>query len=103
MPHRYELSQRAWERLAPFFPRPTHQGGRGRPWEDHRRTVNGILWRLHTGAPWRDIPERYGPWQRIYGRFRRWRRDGTWAKILTHLLEDLERQGVLGHDLWLVD
>jgi len=103
MPHRYELSQQDWECLAPFFPHPTHQGGRGRPWEDHRRTVDGILWRLHTGAPWRDIPERYGPWQRIYGRFRRWRRDGTWAKILTHLLEDLERQGSLGHDLWLVD
>src|SRR5438874_13831387 len=103
MPHRYELSQGDWERIASLFPPPTHQGGRGRPWEDHRRTVNGILWRLHTGAPWRDIPERYGPWQRIYGRFRRWRRDGTWAKVLTHLLEDLERQGRLGHDLWLVD
>ena len=71
--------------------------------EDHRRILNGILWRLHTGAPWRDIPERYGPWQTVYGRFRRWRRDGTWARVLTHLLEDLEHQGRLGHDLWLVD
>jgi transposase len=71
--------------------------------EDHHRILNGILWRLHTGVPWRDIPEAYGPWETIYGRFRRWRRDGTWAKILTHLLEDLERRGRLGHDLWLVD
>jgi transposase len=103
MSHRYELPQRHWERIAPLFPDPRHYGGRGRPWEDHRRTLNGILWRLHTGAPWRDIPERYGPWQRIYGRFRRWRHDGTWARVLTHLLEDLERQGRLGRHLWLVD
>jgi transposase len=63
MPHRSELPQQDGERIAPRFPHPTHHGGRGRPWEDHRRTLNGILWRLHTGAPWRDIPQRYGPWQ----------------------------------------
>jgi transposase len=100
---RHELPPRAWERIESFFPHPTHHDGRGRPLEDHQRIVNGILWRLHTGAPWRDIPERYGSWQTIYGRFRRWRRDGTWAKILTSLLEDLEHQGRLGRDLWLVD
>lgn len=71
--------------------------------EDHRRILNGILWRLHTGAPWRDIPDSYGPWETIYGRFRRWRRDGTWTRVLTHLLENLEERGRLGHDLWLVD
>jgi transposase len=103
MHRRHELPQEGWERIASFFPHPTHHDGRGRPLEDHRRILNGILWRLHTGAPWRDIPERYGPWQTIYGRFRRWRRDGTWAKILTYLLEDLESQGRLGRNLWLVD
>lgn len=103
MPCRHELSQRHWERIAPLFPHPTHQDGRGRPWEDHHRLLNGILWRLHTGTPWRDIPERYGPWETVYSRFRRWRADGTWARVLTHLLEDLERQGRLGHALWLVD
>jgi transposase len=103
MSQRYELTQQQWERIAALFPNPRHYGGRGRPLEDHRRLLNGILWRLHTGAPWRDIPERYGPWETIYGRFRRWRRDGTWAKVVTYLLEDLERQGRLGHDLWLVD
>jgi transposase len=56
------------------LPQPKHHGGRGRPLKDHRRIFNGILWRLHTGAPWRDIPERYGPWQSVYTRFRRWRR-----------------------------
>ena len=103
MHQRYELPEQQWERIAPLFPHSTHQDSRGRPWEDHHRLLNGILWRLHTGAPWRDIPERYGPWETVYGRFRRWRKDGTWAKILTHLLEDLEREGRLGHELWLVD
>src|SRR5438105_2003497 len=103
MSHRYELPLRQWARLAPLLPHPTHHDGRGRPLKNHRRIFNGILWRLHTGAPWRDIPERYGPWQSIYTRFRRWRRDGTWAKILTQLLEDREHHGHLGHSLWFVD
>jgi transposase len=103
MQHRYELSERQWQHLQPLLPHPTHRGGRGRPLEDHRRFVNGLLWRLHSGAPWRDIPERYGPWQSISTRFRRWRRDGTWAQVLTHLLQERERQGRLGRVLWLVD
>jgi transposase len=77
MRHRYELSDQQWKHLEPLLPQPRHHGGRGRPSKDHRRIVNGILWRLHTGAPWRDIPERYGPWRSVYSRFRRWRRDGT--------------------------
>ncbi len=103
MRRRYELSNRQWERLAPFFPDRGHDGGRGHPFKPHRRLLNGILWRLHAGAPWRDIPRRYGPWQTIYERFTRWRRDGTWAHILTHLLDHLDRHAQLGHDLWCVD
>jgi transposase len=48
--------------------------------------LNGIIWRLRTGAPWRDIPSRYGPWQTCYDRFVRWRRDGTWLRLL-HTLQ----------------
>jgi transposase len=103
MRRRHELSGPLWQRIALFFPHPAHHGGRGRPLEDHHRIFNAILWRLHTGAPWRDIPEYYGPWETVYGRFRRWRRDGTWAQILTFLLEDLEQRGRIGHELWLVD
>jgi transposase len=103
MRHRHALPDSHWERIARFFPPAGHRRTRGRPLEDHHRILNGILWRLHTGAPWRDIPEAYGPWETIYGRFRRWRRDGTWAKILTSLLDELEQRGRLGHDLWLVD
>ncbi len=103
MRRRYELSTRQWHRLEPLLPHPTHHGGKGHPWLPHHPLLNGILWVLHTGAPWRDVPERYGPWQTVYDRFNRWRRDGTWAKLLTHLLDHLERHGRLGHQLWCID
>jgi transposase len=57
---RGELTDKAWAQLAPLLPRNQRRGGR---WRDHRTVVNGILWKLRTGAPWRDLPERYGPWQ----------------------------------------
>lgn len=56
--------------------------GRGRPWRDHRQVINRVLWRLRTGAPWRDVPERYGPWKTVYERFARWEAAGTWARLL---------------------
>ena len=57
---------------------------RGGRWRDHRTAVNGVLWKLRTGAPWRDLPSRYGPWQTCYDRFARWRRDATWDRLLAH-------------------
>jgi transposase len=84
--YRYELTDVQWEQSAAFFPDRYHHGGAGHPWKDHRPLVNGILWRLHTGAPWPDLPERYGPGKTVYDRFNRWRQDGTGAKILDALL-----------------
>ncbi|WP_345943373.1 IS5 family transposase [Streptomyces sp. SID8352] len=76
---RGELTDAAWERIAPLLP---GVDGRGRPWREHRQVINGVLWRLRTGAPWRDLPERYGPWRTVYERFARWEADGTWARLL---------------------
>src|SRR6266540_2594381 len=101
--HRYELTDAQWACIAPFFPDRDHDDQAGHPWWTHRRLVNGILWHLHTGAPWRDLPERYGPWQTVYDRFHRWRRDGTWARILDALLLRLDKAGFSDRDLWLVD
>ncbi len=78
---RGELTDRAWAEIAPLL--PVSKGRCGR-WADHRRVVNGILWKLRTGAPWRDLPERYGPWQTCYDRLGRWRPDGTWDRLLAH-------------------
>ncbi|MFJ6890045.1 IS5 family transposase [Streptomyces californicus] len=82
MTGRSELTAAAWERIEPLLP---GSDGCGRPWRDHRQVINGVLWRLRTGAPWRDLPERYGPWQTIYEQFARWDADGTWAKLLEHV------------------
>jgi transposase len=86
MVRRGELTNEAWERIAPLLP---ENGRRGKQWKDHRKVVNGILWKIRTGAPWRDLPEIYGPWQTCYGRFTRWSRDGTWDRTLSR--EDSKR------------
>lgn len=101
--HRHELSDAQFARLAPLLPHPRHHGKAGRPWLPHRDVVNGILWVLRTGAPWRDLPERYGKWNSIYTRFKRWRRDGTWTRIYSKLLDARDDQGRLDHDLWCID
>ena len=101
--YRYDLTDAQWERIQSFFPDRYHHGQAGNPWNDHRPLVNGILWHLHTGAPWPDTPERYGPWKTVYDRFNRWRKDGTWAKILDTLLLRLDRKGLIDRDLWMVD
>ncbi len=79
MVKRGELTDKAWTQIAPLLPKNGRPGGR---WRDHRTVVNGILWKLRTGALCRDLPERYGPWQTCFDLFSRWRRDGTWDRLL---------------------
>jgi transposase len=76
---RGELTDAAWAVIAPSLPEAGTRHGR---WRDHRQVINGILWKLRTGAPWRDLPERYGPWKACHERLRRWTADGTWDRIL---------------------
>src|SRR6266567_2633080 len=77
---RDELSEAQWARLQPLL--PPQKPKVGKPAHDHRRIINGLLWKLRTGAPWRDLPERYQPWKTCYDRLVRWRRDGTWDRLL---------------------
>jgi transposase len=57
-------------------------GGRGRRWRDHRRVIDGMLWVHANGASWRDLPEEeFGPWQTVYDRYNRWRKEGLWQQI----------------------
>jgi transposase len=76
---RGELTDKAWEAIAPL---PPEQGRRGQQWADYRQVINGILWKLRTGAPWRDLPAPYGRWTTCYERLVRWRRDGTRDHLL---------------------
>ena len=96
MVRRGELTDDAWERIAPLLP---ENGRRGKQWRDHRTVIDGILWKLRTGAPWRDLPERYGPHQTCHDRFVRWRRDGTWDRLLAHAQT---KSDALGEVAWEV-
>ena len=80
-----------WRILKVLLPveREAGKRGRGRPPEDNRKIINGILWRLRTGAPWRDVPERYGNWNSIYRRFRRWSASGVWESVALALAETM--------------
>lgn len=97
---RYELADEQWELIADLFP---PEQGNGRPWSCHRSMVNAMLWILNAGSPWRDLPERYGPWQTAYNRFNRWRKDGTFDAILERLQMRLDEEGRIDWDLWMVD
>ena len=97
---RHELTDKQWEAIRPVMPKPARTG---RPRRDDRQMLNGILWILRTGAPWRDLPERFGPWQTVYDHFCRWRRQGLFDRILQTLQIKLDANGRIDWDLWCVD
>jgi transposase len=99
MPHRHELSDPQWERLEPLL--PPRKAGRRRG--DDRRILNGILWKLATGAPWRDLPERYGPWQSVYTRFWRWTRAGVWDRLFAAIQQQADAARQIDWELHFVD
>lgn len=98
---RGHLTDEQWEQLRPLLPPQRTRGGR--PPKDHRQIVNGLLWLLRTGAPWRDLPEQYGPWQTVATRFYRWRRAGIWERILADLQSQADADGKLDWTLHHVD
>ncbi|WP_027481210.1 IS5 family transposase [Deinococcus pimensis] len=97
---REELTDAQWADLSPLLPA---LNGRGRPYLDHRPIVSGILWAIRTGAPWRDVPERFGKWTTIYSRFRRWTAQGVWQRVFTRVLELADRAGQLDWSTHFVD
>jgi transposase len=97
---RHELSERQWELLSEVLP---DNGQRGGQWRPHRELLNAMFWKLNTGASWRDLPERYGPWQTVYDRFQRWQRDGTLQRLLDRLQLRMDELGRIDWDTWCVD
>ena len=73
------LTAAQWEKLRPLL--PPQKPRPGRPANDHRTVVHGILWVLRTGSPWRFLPERFGSWQTVSSRFYRWQQAGVWDRI----------------------
>jgi transposase len=78
---RYELTDCEWAAIKPFLPNKP----RGVPRVNDRRVLNGIFWVLRSGAPWRDLPENFGPYTTCYNRFARWRRAGVWDQLMNAL------------------
>ena len=93
---RGDLTNAEWERLESFLPRGGTRGGR---WSDHRRVINGVLYRVRTGVQWRDLPERFGPWETVYKRHRRWSADGTWTMLLSRIQAAEDAAGRIGWDV----
>ena len=98
---RFDLTDQQWARLEPLL--PPERPRTGRPNHDHRRILNGILWVHRTGAPWRDLPERYGPVGTVSSRFYRWRRAGIWGQILATLQAAADARGEVDRGLHFVD
>ena len=98
---RHELTDEQWQQLEPLL--PAQKPKTGRPNLDHRMVINGILWLLKTGAPWRDLPERYGKWQTVASRFYRWQRNGVWERIFVQLQQMKDRDGQIDWEVHYVD
>ena len=91
-----DVSDEQWGLLEPLLPRlPRRADGRGRPWKDSRMVLNGILWVLRTGAPWHDLPLRYGAYQTVHRRFQSWVRDGVIEQVLLAVAKHLQEAGGL--------
>jgi transposase len=96
----YRLSDEQWSLIEPFLPR---NGGRGGQWKDHRLMIDGILWALSDGGRWRNIPERFGPWQTVYDRFCKWTREGLWDRLLEALRAVKQETGEIDFRLFAID
>jgi transposase len=86
------LKEEEWTAVADLLPKAK---GTGRPARPARDMLNGMMWILMTGAPWRDLPERYGPWETVYRRFREWDRGGVLDRILKRLQWRLDEEGYI--------
>jgi transposase len=89
-----ELTNEQWKRIEPIIVSSTpSKDPRGRPARDPRDVLNGILWIMRTGAPWKDLPQRYPPYQTCHRRFQQWVRQGVFRRIAQELVEDLNERG----------
>ena len=92
MPRSY-LTDYMWDKLAPLL--PPERGKTGRPSKNHLNMIEAILWKHRTGAPWRDLPEEFGPWISVFTRFNRWSKVGLWQTILEALRDEADTEWLM--------
>jgi len=97
---RHQLTDDEWELIADVFP---PRANTGRPPVDRRTVLNGILWVLRTGAPWRDVPEEFGKWHTVWDLFDKWNDVGLLDEILRRLRAAKVDVGDIDQDLWCID
>jgi len=100
---RWELSDAQWKLIEPILKPLRRPDGRGRPWQDTRAVLNGILWVLGAGAQWRELPKKYPPYQTCHRRFQQWVRAGKLERILRVLAEELQARGKLDLEEAFID
>jgi len=100
---RWELSDAQWELIEPLLRPKRRTDGRGRPWQDTRAVLNGILWVMGTGAQWRELPNKYPPYQTCHRRFQQWVREGKLEGILRVVAEELRARGKLDLEEAFID
>ncbi len=98
--NRHGLTDEQWTSIAPLLPKPNRMG---RPPRDPREMMDSHLWLLRTGAPWRDLPDWFGPWQTSYTRFCEWRDSGVQDRIVEKLLVLLADADEIDWELWCID
>ncbi len=96
----YQLSDEQWEQIKDLLPA---NGKRGGQWKNHRLLIDAMLWACSDGGRWRNIPERFGPWQTVYDRFRKWCRTGLWDRILRRLQARKMNHGEIDWQLFAID
>jgi len=97
---RHRLTDEQWDCIADIFPLPAKTG---RPPSDRRMIIDGILWIMRTGSPWRDLPEEFGPWRTVWDLFNKWNDDGTLDEILSRLRTMYVDAGEIDKELWCID
>ena len=94
------MTDAEWELIADLFPEPA---ATGRPSRELRELLDAIFWIVRTGAPWRGVPEEFGPWKTVYNHFDRWNADGTLDQVRKRLLSRFVAQDQTDKELWFID
>jgi transposase len=103
MAGRWDLTEEQWLLVEPVLREARRHDNRGRPWQDSRAVLNGVLWILGSGAQWRELPDRYPPFQTCHRRFQRWVGSGKLQQVLELLAQLLHEQGKLDLEEAFVD
>lgn len=84
---RRQLSDRQWAKIEAFL---NADYTVGEPGHDDRNFIEAVLWWRRTGAPWRDLPEEFGPWKTVFNRFDRWSKNGKWQRLFAWMRTDMD-------------